>query len=207
MKNKSPPKKPLTAFFMFCKKIRDKGDKISGKEAGKAWSNLSDKERKVYEDEYKKQKDVYDKYLEEVEGIPRRSSSKKNEKPTCFNPSRIRAVCGKKKEIKDMSHQTSKALGKVLEAFMTDLGKATNGELRSRDKKTVTVEILLAAVEGSQKCNFLKGMEDYDKIVKEAEDAAETEKEKLKKAKEKKKKEKEEEEEEEGKKDKKGKKK
>jgi hypothetical protein len=191
MEKKSPPKKPITPFFLFRQKLKEDGKKCGGKAAGDAWKELDEKEKAVFENEYKTAKEKYDKYLEEVEGIAPKSSSKKNEKPTCFNASRIRAVCGKKKEIKEMSGQTSKALGRVLERFMRDLGKSSSDEMKATDKKTVTVEVLLAAIDTSKKCAFLKSMEDFDKIVKEAEDAAESEKEKAKKARSKKKEEKE----------------
>ena len=114
MQKSSPPKKPLTAFFMFREKEKEKGVTMGGKEAGEKWKALSESQKKPYVDAYKKAKDKYDKYLEEVEGIAPRSSSKKVEKPTCFRTGRIRAVCGHRKDIKQMSQQTYSALGRVL---------------------------------------------------------------------------------------------
>ena len=206
MQKESPPKKPLTAYFLFLKKQKELGNKMGGKKAGDAWNELSEKEKAPFVNEYKAAKAKYDKYLEEVEGIAPRSSSKKNEKPTCFSSSRIRAVCGRKPGIKEMSGATTKALGKVLEKFMHDLGRTAFDEMKSSDKKTVTVEVLVSALEGSKKCAFLKGMEDYDNVIKEAEDQAESEKEKAKKARDKKKEEKEDESDDDKKKDKKSKK-
>jgi hypothetical protein len=193
MEKATPPKKPMTAFFMWKAKQAEKGNKLGGKDAGKAWKELSDGERGVYEKEYKDAKAVYEKYLEEVEGIAPKSSSKKKEKPTCYNPTRIRAVCGKNKDIKELAGNACRALGRVVEKFMQDLGKSCSNEMKANDKKTVTVDVLVSAVDSSEKFSFLKGMENYDKMIKEAEDAAEAEKEKAKKQREKTKKSKEEE--------------
>lgn len=114
MQKATPPKKPLTPFFMFREKEKEKGVTMGGKEAGERWKALSESQKKPYIDAYKKAKEKYEKYLEEVEGIPPRSSSKKAEKPTAFRTSRIRAVCGHSKEVKQMSQPTYKALGRVV---------------------------------------------------------------------------------------------
>jgi len=115
MQKGTPPRKPLTAFFMFKEKEKEKGVTMSGKEAGEKWKALSDSEKKPYLDAYKKAKEKYDKYMEEVEGIPAgKSSSKKKEKPTSFKTSRIRAVCGKSKNVKGMSQNAYKGLGRVI---------------------------------------------------------------------------------------------
>ena len=120
-KTKTPPKKPLTPFFLFREKEKDKGHTMGGKEAGALWAALSDSGKKPYLEEYKKAKEAYDKYLEETIGIPHRSSSKKAEKPTSFNSARIRAICGKKKSTKEMPHLIYKALGRVLVGDGKDL--------------------------------------------------------------------------------------
>ena len=113
MKKETPPKKPLTPFFMFREKQKEKGMTLGGKEAGEKWAALSSAEKKPYQDAYKKAKEKYDKYLEDVEGIGPRST-KKAEKPTAFNTSRIRAVCGKSKDIKQMPQAVYRALGRVV---------------------------------------------------------------------------------------------
>ena len=87
---------------------------MGGKEAGERWGALSDAEKKPYIEQYKKMKEKYDKYLEEVEGIVAHSSSKKKEKPTSFRAARIRAVCGRETEIKQASNASYKALGRVV---------------------------------------------------------------------------------------------
>ena len=90
---------------------------MGSKELGERWAALSEAEKKPYVDAYKKAKEKFDKYLEEVEGIAPKSASKKKEKATCFNAARIRAVCGKDKDVKTMDHKIYKALGKVLVSF------------------------------------------------------------------------------------------
>jgi len=114
MQKETAPKKPLTAFFMFKEEEKKKGKPMGGKEAGEKWGALSESQKKPFLDAYKKAKEKYDKYLEDVEGIVPRTSSKKKEKPTSYKISRIRAVCGKNKEVKQMNHQTYKALGRVV---------------------------------------------------------------------------------------------
>ena len=123
MQKGSPPKKPLTPFFMYREKEKEKGITMGAKDAGAKWKALTDSQKKPYVDAYKKAKEKYDKYLEE-EGIAPRSSSKKTEKPTSFRTTRIRAVCGSNKEIKQMTSQTYKALGRVVVSFLllTPLG-------------------------------------------------------------------------------------
>ncbi len=114
MSKDSAPKKPLTPFFMFREKQKEKGNTLGGKEAGKMWKEMSDEEKKPYTEAYRKQKDKYDRYLEEVEGIPAKSSSKKKEKPTCYRSSRIRAVIGHGGVEKQMDTKAYAALGRVV---------------------------------------------------------------------------------------------
>lgn len=114
MSKKMPPKKPLTAFFLFKEKMKKDGVKLAGKEAGKRWNSLSDSEKKPYLDEYKKKKEEYNLYLEKYEGIKPKSPGKRGEKPTCYRPSKIRVICGSRKEIKDMSSKLCAGLCKVL---------------------------------------------------------------------------------------------
>ena len=113
MKKDTAPKKPLTPFFLFREQEKQKGNTMGGKEAGEKWASLSESQKKPYTEQYKKAKEKYDKYLEETEGIVPGTSSKKKEKPTSYKTSRIRALCGKEKEVKEMSNTIYKALGKV----------------------------------------------------------------------------------------------
>jgi structure-specific recognition protein 1 len=65
--SKDAPKRPLNAYMLFCqeerKKVQDAGFK--GKEAmvelGKRYHNISEKEKKKYEDQAAKLKEEYDK--------------------------------------------------------------------------------------------------------------------------------------------------
>jgi hypothetical protein len=87
---------------------------------------------------------------------------------------------------------------------MHDMGRAAFDEAKSEDKRTITLELLIQALEG-KKFGFLRGtfggistikidMSDYDKVLKEVQDQEEADKDKRKKAKEEKSKEKDEEE-------------
>ena len=121
----NPPKKPLQPFFAFIQKEREKGNMIGGKEAGRQWNNLPEKEKQPYISEFRKRMMEFEKYLEEVEGIkPRPQAIKYAEKlspmgksgprPDHFRAKRIRAVCGSTRTILPMSKHTYKALGRVL---------------------------------------------------------------------------------------------
>ena len=125
MKKDTPPKKPLTPFFMFLAKEKEKGKPVGGKEAGQRWASLSDAEKKPFVEQYKKSKDKFDKYLEEVEGVAPRTSSKKKEKPTAFKTSRIRTAWGREQDIKQTSNTCYKALGRVVvfPSWIFSLGK------------------------------------------------------------------------------------
>lgn len=119
----TPPKRPLTPFFMFIQKMKEKNMTVGGKEAGKAWAKLSSSEREDYENEYKKSMKEYEKYLVEVEGFkPKASKSKDTQKlslmgkgvPDHFRAKRIRAVCGTSEKILPMAKKVYAGLGKVL---------------------------------------------------------------------------------------------
>ncbi len=111
-KEKTPPKKPLTAFFLFKEKMKAEGKPLSAKEAGAQWKALDDAARKVYLDSYKKAKAEFDKYLEEVEGIKPKSSEDK--KKHGYSAARIRAVLCSKKEIKSVDPSILRALSKAI---------------------------------------------------------------------------------------------
>ena len=108
----TPPKRPATAFFLFKQKEKEKGNNWGGKEASEKWHALTEGEKKKYFDEYNKSRERYDTYLEEV-GLPRRSTAKKQSKPTTYKSSRIRGVCGMSEEVKDMTTKQYKALAAV----------------------------------------------------------------------------------------------
>jgi histone H3/H4 len=181
---KEAPRRPLTPFFMFREKEKEKGTTLSGVDAGERWRNMSDEEKKPYIDAYKKAREKYDRYLEE-QGIPVKTSSKKKEKPTKYRSVRIRTVCGKTKDGKAADTKVYQGLAKVAEAFIMDLGKAIGEEMKSEERRTVTVEMMAHALE-DKKFSFLTSMEGFDEIIKEAEDATEKEHEKRSQARKKK---------------------
>ena len=114
MRKETPPKKPLTPFFIFRDKEKAKGVAMGGKEAGEKWAALSKEEKKPYTESYRKAKEKFDKYLETVEGLGPRTSSKKKGKPTSFTTSKVRAIWGRKKDIKSLNgNELYKAMGRV----------------------------------------------------------------------------------------------
>ena len=173
---KGAPRRPLTPFFMFREKEKEKGHSMSGGDAGERWRSMSDKEKQPYLDAYKEAREKYDQYLED-QGIPLRTSSRKKEKPTKYRAVRIRALCGKSKEAKGAEPKVYKGLAKIAEAFIMDLGKAVEEEMKSEERRTVTVDVMAKALEGA-KFGFLNSMEGFDAIIQEAEDSAQKEHEK-----------------------------
>eukprot|EP01022_Parablepharisma_sp_SALTPOND_P006368 TRINITY_DN1259_c0_g1_i1.p2 TRINITY_DN1259_c0_g1~~TRINITY_DN1259_c0_g1_i1.p2 ORF type:complete len:246 (+),score=50.63 TRINITY_DN1259_c0_g1_i1:3922-4659(+) len=167
---KAPPRRPLTPFFMFREKEKEKGNSMAGVEAGEQWRSMSDSQKKPYVDAYKKAREKYDRYLEE-QGMPPRTSSKKKEKPTKFRTTRVRTICGKSKEPKGADQKVYKGLAKVAEAFIMDLGKTIGEELKAEERRTVTVDMMARALE-KPKFGFLSTMEEFDTILREAEEAA-----------------------------------
>lgn len=184
MEKKGPPRRPLTPFFMFREKEKEKGNPMAGAEAGERWRSMKESEKKPYLESYKKARAKYDQYLEE-QGIPARTSSKKKEKPTKYKTTRIRTICGKSKEPKGADPKVYKGLAKVAQAFIMDLGKAVSEEMKSEERRTVTVDMMAKALE-DPKFGFLNKMEDFDVILQEAEEAAQHEHEKRSQARKKK---------------------
>ena len=126
MKADSTPKRPLHPFFSFLKDIRAKNEgkeSISSRAAGNLWNELSVADRKAYYDVYRQGVEVFEKYLEEVEGIKPRPPQVKydeklspmgHQKPDHFRAKRIRAVCGSSRKILPMDKKIYRALGRVL---------------------------------------------------------------------------------------------
>ena len=75
-------KRPQTAYFLFCSKMREKNQntsdskRLTAKELGKMWKNLPEKERKKFHDQYEKEMKEYHKKIEEL---------KKSEEEESFN--------------------------------------------------------------------------------------------------------------------------
>ena len=170
---KEAPKRPLTPFFMFREKEKEKGVSLAGAEAGERWRKMNEEDKKPYIDSYKKAREKYDEYLQ-MQGVPPRTSSKKKDKPTKYRTTRVRTIFGKSKEPKGAEAKIYKGLSKVVEAFVMELGKAISAELKSEERRLVNVDVVAAALEGP-KYNFLGAMEGFDDVIKEAEDAAEHE--------------------------------
>ena len=112
-KEEAAPKKPLTPFFLFREKEKMKGNNMGGKEAGALWKSMSEEERQIYVVEYKQEREKFDTYLEE-EGIPRRLTMAADKKRCGYTAGTVKAVCGTKEEIKELSGNQLRALGQVV---------------------------------------------------------------------------------------------
>ena len=117
-KDAEPQKRPMTPFFLFKAEEADRGNKMSGKDAGKIWKEMPEEKKQPYIDRHKKAKEAYDKYLEEVEGF----SPKKTGKPNYIPKSRIRAVCTSVKDLRCMSLEHYRGLAKVMVPSSHPLG-------------------------------------------------------------------------------------
>ncbi len=108
------PKRPMTPFFLFREKEKEKGIAMGGKDAGDKWRDMTEEEKKPYYEAYRKAKEKFDAYLEE-EGMPRRSSARKSTAapPLSYKPARIRALLQLDDTIKEMSRAQYQALGRV----------------------------------------------------------------------------------------------
>ncbi len=82
---------------------------------------------------------------------------------------------------------------------MYDLGRSVTDQMKSSDKRTMTVDMLTDVLGGSKKYGFLTGSKEYDESLKAAEDGEEADKERTRKAREKREKDKEDEDEDDGK--------
>ena len=108
-------KKPLTSYLMFCQKEREanKDANLKVADLGKKWKEMTDEQKKPYNDSYKKAKEEYDKYMIEVEGKAPKSSEKK-EKPSEMSVARVRAICGKGSKVKAMDQHIYKGIAHVV---------------------------------------------------------------------------------------------
>ncbi len=113
------PKKPLTPFFLFLEKEREKGNSMSAKDAGEKWHSMSDAEKKPYLDEYQKAREKFDAYLE-AEGLtPKKSSMRKSGLPPAYKGSRIKALLGMSEEVKKVEPKQCSALARVAVPFFS----------------------------------------------------------------------------------------
>lgn len=113
IKETEAPKRPMTGYMLFIneERAKNKDAKLLAVDLGKKWKALSESEKKSYNDQYKKAKEKYDKYLVEVEG---KDLNKSSEKPTAISVSRVRAICGKGSKIKAMANPVYKGLARVV---------------------------------------------------------------------------------------------
>ena len=103
-------KRPLTPFFFFKAEEAERGHKLTGKEAGKLWQALPEEDKQPYIERHKKAKEAHDKYLLQVEGY----SPKRVGKPTGIQRGRVRALCGRVKDLCRIEVEHYKGLAKVL---------------------------------------------------------------------------------------------
>lgn len=107
------PKKPLTPFFIYREKEKLSGNNMGGREAGEGWKALTEEEKRPYIEEYQRDREKYDAYLESEGITPRKSSSKKSNAPFVYKGIRIRSTLGMIEDIKTLHLKQCAALGKV----------------------------------------------------------------------------------------------
>lgn len=105
------PAKPLTPFFLFREKEKEKGNSLGGKDAAALWNKLTEEEKEPFYAKYKKNKEAFDEYLAEEGYSPKRSSVKKPKDK--YLPAKIRGLLGENEEVKEMSSKQYAALGKM----------------------------------------------------------------------------------------------
>eukprot|EP00826_Nyctotherus_ovalis_P038634 TRINITY_DN3631_c0_g1_i26.p1 TRINITY_DN3631_c0_g1~~TRINITY_DN3631_c0_g1_i26.p1 ORF type:complete len:118 (-),score=30.66 TRINITY_DN3631_c0_g1_i26:529-882(-) len=109
----STPKKPLTPFFLFRDRVKNDGITMGGKEAGDRWKSMTEEEKRPFIEEYQRDREKYDAYLESEGITPRKSSARKSNAPFVYKGIRIRSVLGMIEDIKTLHLKQCTALGKV----------------------------------------------------------------------------------------------
>ena len=96
-------KRPQTAYFLFCSKMREKTQKsLSAKELGKMWVDLPEKEKKKYRDQYEKNMKEYLKKLEELNKSDKEEeSSNEEESNNKYKFSKVMAKTKKNQNFKN----------------------------------------------------------------------------------------------------------
>ena len=69
-------KPPQSAYFLFCSQ-QDGQKKLSAKQLGDMWKNLPENEKKIYNDQYQKEKEKYDKLKNELDKKQNEGSNNK----------------------------------------------------------------------------------------------------------------------------------
>jgi hypothetical protein len=88
MQKGTPPRKPLTAFFMFKEKEKEKGVTMSGKEAGEKWKAQVILRRSHTWMLTRRLKEKYDNTWKKWKGSRWKIIFKEEGKPTSFKTSR-----------------------------------------------------------------------------------------------------------------------
>ena len=118
----SPPRKPMSSYFIYQLEMRDKlGKKASDatnkeilKQIAETWKSLSEKERRKYEERSEDAKHEYDEKLKEFEskwGTPatkKRKGTEESEKLSVGKSSKKTKVSGKKSRDRDMEEEKPK---------------------------------------------------------------------------------------------------
>ena len=112
------PKKPLTLFFLFREKEKEKGNSMGGKEASDKWHAMSDEEKKPYIEEYQKAREKYDAYLESEGITPKKSSMRKSGVAPTYKGVRIRSMLGMNEDVKSLHLKQCNALALVAVFFL-----------------------------------------------------------------------------------------
>ena len=115
------PAKPLTPFFLFREKEREKGNNLGSKDAAELWNKMKEEDKEPLYEEYRKNKEKFDIYLEEEGYSPKRSSVKKPKDK--YLPAKIRGLLGENEDIKDMSSKQYAALGKMTVRTMLNFNR------------------------------------------------------------------------------------
>ena len=120
MKFDSPPKRPISPFFLFREKLKELGENLIPKEIADKWKALSLEEHDIYTKCFKCQKEKYDKYLYEQKGIKPRSSCDLKDKPEEYKAYKVRDVCSYREECRPLEIGIPVALAAVTVKFITD---------------------------------------------------------------------------------------
>ena len=146
-------KRPLSAYFLYRESEAQAGHKLSGKETGENWKQMSEEEKRPFIAKYLKAKAEYDKYLEDKCGLlpvpPHKTGS--------FNVNKIKAVCTSKKLIQPMDTKLYRALGKTLEQLLIELGKAIEDRKNREKMHEVTFDLVRETIKENPLFDFLKG--------------------------------------------------
>lgn len=113
----SPPKRPLSPFFLYKEKLKASGEGLSSQEITEKFKSLSRQERQIYVEDFKSQKEIYDKYLFEQKGIKPRSICEVKEPE--YKAHKVRDICSNRDECRPLEFGVPVALAAVTVNFST----------------------------------------------------------------------------------------